>query len=323
MSLPLRYTKLLLPTSLAIACLALGVLSHPGDWGRPTTSGQAGPGRITRAATLPSAPTGATAGQALYQRWCESCHGVQGDGAGIGARYVYPPPRNLLSGRFSLVTSDNRVVSRADIERVLRNGMPGTAMVAYEGKVREDELQALVDEVCRLCQVGAAARYAANCARTGEAPDEQECREFVARATTPSAPLVVPSFSVHDARAVERGKRLFYSQGCSSCHGSDGMGAADVALIDEAGHAVRPRDLVHEPFKGGHQPEAIYRRIRLGFPSGPMPAHSALSEQETIDLVSYVVSLSAAPKRVLTNWQLRHYATRGLYRSAFATHATP
>jgi mono/diheme cytochrome c family protein len=323
MSFPLRYTKLLLPMSLAIGCLALGVLSHPGDWGRPSATGQAGNGRVARAETLTAAPASATTGQTLYQRWCESCHGAQGDGTGTGARYVYPPPRNLLSGRFSLVSSENRIVSRTDIERVLRNGMPGTAMVAYENKVREDELKALVDEVCRLCEVGAAARYAANCDRTGEAPDEEQRREFVARYTTPSAALVVPSFSVHDRRAVERGKLLFHSQGCSSCHGSDGVGATDVALIDETDHAVRPRDLVHEPFKGGHQPEAIYRRIHVGFPSGPMPAHTALSEQQTVDLVCYVVSLSAAPKRVLTNWQLRRYATRGLYRSEFPVHTVP
>ncbi len=276
--------------------------------------------------TAPAAPTGPEQdlGRTLYEHWCESCHGAEGDGTGLGARYVYPPPRNLLQGQFSLATSANRIASREDIYRVIHDGMPGAAMAAHDS-LQEHELQALVDEVCRLREAGARARYLEYCAQVGEEPDEAECLEYVQSQTTASETLAVPALTVPDAEAARRGQLLFEKHACASCHGSTGVGAPDVALEDARGEALRPRDLVHEPFKGGHQPESIYRRIQLGFPGGPMPAHEGLSARETADLVNYVISLSQEPKRTLTNHQLRRFAVPGLYLSELddQTSATP
>ncbi len=200
--------------------------------------------------------------------------------------------------------------------RLLRKGMPGAAMVAFN-ELSETDLQTLVDDVCRLREAGAREQYLADCGQSGEPPDESECREYVRRHTTASEELLVPEFSVGDAGAMERGRTLFQSQGCTACHGAHAMGAPDVALEDAAGNALRARDLVYEPLKGGPEPASIYQRIRLGFPSGPMPAHTGLSHQQTADLVNYVISLSQEPKRILTNHQLRRFAVRGQYLREF------
>lgn len=316
-----RLSQLLLPLSLLVGCAAWGM---DGDLGTKVPA-QTTPDPPAAAPSTPSASkekTDAasvvqTPGQALYERWCTSCHGPEGDGTGLGARYVYPPPRDLRRGHYSLVTSSNGIASREDIVRVLRDGMPGTAMTAYDQKLNRDELDSLAEEVMRLREAGARDRYLAQCTELDEPPDERECGEFVARQTTAGETLSVPPLPASDPAAIERGRQLFERHACTSCHGPRGMGHPQVALEDERGYALRPRDLVYEPFKGGHEPAAVYRRIRLGFPSGPMPAHPALAHQEIIDLVHYVTSLSRTPKRVLTNWQQRRYATSGLYIATF------
>ncbi len=266
--------------------------------------------------------TGSTTelGQRLYQQRCEACHGEKGAGDGPGARSVYPPPRNLRNGRFSLVSGANRVASREDVYRVIRDGMAGTSMKPF-ADLQESEMQALVDEVLRIRAAGMRDQYLEMCRQIDQQPEEAECEEYIAQRTTSSAAIVVPEFAAPDAQAIERGKLLFRQQGCSSCHGPRGIGTGDVALRDEAGNELRARDLAREPFKGGHASESIYRRIRLGFASGPMPSHSGLTESQLVDLVAYVQSLSRDPKRILTNHQMRRYVTRGLYVREFDTNS--
>lgn len=66
-------------------------------------------------------------------------------------------------------------------------------------------------------------------------------------------------------------------------------------MFDDAGRPTVPRDLVHEPMKGGPSPEALYLRLRLGMPGTPHPAVASLTEQELIDLVHFCSSLAREP----------------------------
>lgn len=255
----------------------------------------------------------ASSGASLYKQHCAGCHGQDGAGDGPGIRYVYPLPRNLRRGRYNLVGNSNRIASRDDITRVLREGMPGTAMKPFREVLEKSELEAIVTEVLRLRSEGAKEAYLDRCRAADEAPNEEEASEFVAQQTTAAAPPTVPEFSSEGRSAVARGRQLFRQQGCPSCHGNEGVGAADLILQDQTGTSLRPRDLVHEPFKGGHHDTAIYYRIRFGFPGGPMPEHPSLTEDEMVDLVAYVQSLAREPKRRLRTYEMRRYTTRGLY----------
>src|SRR5260370_7511272 len=42
----------------------------------------------------------ASAGKALYRRYCVGCHGAQGDGAGENAAWVDPKPRDFTPATF-------------------------------------------------------------------------------------------------------------------------------------------------------------------------------------------------------------------------------
>jgi hypothetical protein len=62
--------------------------------------------------------------------------------------------------------------------------------------------------------------------------------------------------------------------------------------------------------KGGGDGPSLYRRIRLGMPGTPHPASPSLSDEEAIALVHRCQSLSAEPKRRLTNHQRALQAAR-------------
>ena len=280
-----------------------------------------GAGNVFSADNTPRASVTNT-GQSLYERHCAGCHGQDGAGDGPGVRYVYPLPRNLRHGRYNLVSNSSRIASREDISRVLREGMPGTAMKPFRDVLEKTELQAIVDEVLRLRREGTQEVYLERCRTADETPDEDEARTFVEQRTASNPPPAVPEFGTGGRAAVARGRQLFRQQECPSCHGNEGTGSANLTLKDQAGASLRPRDLVREPFKGGHDDEAIHHRIRFGFPGGPMPEHPSLTDEELVDLVAYVQSLAREPKRQLRTYEMRRYTTRGLYISEFGSKKT-
>ena len=62
---------------------------------------------------------------------------------------------------------------------------------------------------------------------------------------------MVPGIGEATADSLARGQSLFQRSGCQQCHGTDGTGAQAPTMFDDAGRPTVPRDLVHEPLKGG------------------------------------------------------------------------
>jgi tetratricopeptide (TPR) repeat protein len=239
----------------------------------------------------------------LYALYCASCHGDHGGGDGRAARHQFPLPRDFRTGGFRLVSTDNGNPTLEDLKKVLQRGMPGTSMRPFDD-LDEDRLHSLAEEVLRLRREGVRQRYVALLRAEGEEIDEQDVRAVVAVATLPGATIQVPALGPADPAAVARGREVYLQSGCRSCHGDDGTGTSEIALIDRHGLPVLPRNLVRDPFKGGHEPEAISLRILAGMPGSPMPSSiHALTERQCIDLVHYCDSLSRQPKRALTNHQ--------------------
>ncbi len=71
-------------------------------------------------------------GRAVYMKNCMHCHGVSGDGAGPTAEYLYPRPRDYRLGVFKFTsTLAAEKVSRDDLHRVVKYGIPGTYMPSF------------------------------------------------------------------------------------------------------------------------------------------------------------------------------------------------
>ncbi len=254
----------------------------------------------------------AQSGRELYQAHCATCHGASGEGDGRAARHVFPAPRNLRYEPARLVSTDNGVPTQDDIVAVLRRGIPGTAMSSYR-HLDDAQLVMLADEVRYLRQQGLRQELSELRAAEGEEVELEEVRQDVELRMTPGETVVVPSLGTPTTASLSRGKVLFQQQGCASCHGPDGIGAAGSTWYDRNQRPLRPRDLVHEPMKGGDSPAAVYLRIVVGMPGTPHPASRTLDRQQAIDLVHYCRSLSQVPKQVLSNFQRAQLATSEAY----------
>ncbi len=122
-------------------------------------------------------------------------------------------------------------------------------------------------------------------------------------------------------QSVARGKEVFESEiaACAKCHGKEGHGdgpqqdyddwtkdwtvrigidpldeAAQVPLVARGALPARkidPRDFRLGLFRGGSEPEHLYRRIAAGIDGTPMPA-ATLPEEDIWNLVNFVRSLA-------------------------------
>jgi mono/diheme cytochrome c family protein len=238
----------------------------------------------------------------LFALHCAACHGADGSGDGRAARHQFPRPRDLRTEDFRLVSTDNGNPTVEDLKKVIKHGMPGTSMRAFD-HLSEQQLQLLAEEVVRIRREGVRDWYVALLQADDEQIDEEDVQEVVDLRSLPGGVVRVPAIGPADPAAVARGKDVYIRSGCRPCHGDDGAGAGEVVVFDQQGLPEWPRDLVSGPFKGGHEPESIYLRILAGMPGSAHPATKTLTDQQYIDLVHYCRSLSRQPKQALTNHQ--------------------
>ena len=80
------------------------------------------------------------AGAVAFTHYCRACHGAAGDGTGPSALGLRPPPRDLRLGvyKFAAVAA-GQLPTDDDFRRILRGGLHGTAMLAWDLPDRELE----------------------------------------------------------------------------------------------------------------------------------------------------------------------------------------
>jgi mono/diheme cytochrome c family protein len=176
-----------------------------------------------------------------------------------------------------------------------------------------EEIQMLARQVREFYQLGMRARLLGRDLPASEADDDDVRTRAWESLVTPGEVLPVPETGRANPAALTRGRALYVQVGCHRCHGDDGRGAEDLPLFDDGGQPTVPRNLVQDPMKGGPEPDALYRRIRLGMPGTPHPAAASLSESDAIALVHYCRSLATDPPAASTNHER---ALRAMRRGA-------
>jgi mono/diheme cytochrome c family protein len=84
-------------------------------------------------------------GRPLYDRYCLPCHGYAGDGRGPAAPFTWPRPRDFTSGVYAFrSTPTGEPPTRRDVFVAIRDGVRGTSMPAFDGILRDSELEDLV-----------------------------------------------------------------------------------------------------------------------------------------------------------------------------------
>jgi mono/diheme cytochrome c family protein len=76
----------------------------------------------------------AAKGKAVYEKSCVACHGPQGKGDGPTGKVLVPPAADFTSAA-------SRKKSDVDLLKIIENGKPPTAMIAWKGQLSEQDIQ--------------------------------------------------------------------------------------------------------------------------------------------------------------------------------------
>jgi mono/diheme cytochrome c family protein/peroxiredoxin len=101
---------------------------------------QATPVSPTKIASSSSSKRGAM----LYTVHCAKCHGAEGHGDAEGVEKLVPPPRDFARRPWRFEPT------AAAIERVVEQGIPGTAMPAFGATLLAPDIEALTEQVLAL-----------------------------------------------------------------------------------------------------------------------------------------------------------------------------
>lgn len=222
-------------------------------------------------------------GRAVYQQHCAACHGVDGDGSGPAAVWLFPRPRNFAAGLFKIKSTPGMALpTDADLLATVTRGMPGSSMPSFT-YLTETERKDAVAYIKHLTAYTDAAGQRVN-------HFEDALEEGLA-----ASPVQVPPEPPATVAALAEGARLFSKLLCVTCHGETGAGDGPNAstLKDTQGLYLPPRDFNTGAFRGGHTGRDLYLRIATGMPGTPMVAFGPemMTDEERWSVVHYIQSL--------------------------------
>jgi mono/diheme cytochrome c family protein len=206
----------------------------------------------------------------MYRAHCAHCHGISGDGAGPTAAALNPYPRDFRLGKFKFKSTPLRKPpTDEDLTRVIREGIPGTAMPSFR-TLPDDDVVALVDYVKYLSMRGEFERrlWAEVAVMEGEAlidpagaassatPEQQAAfRERLAELASdywfdevamrweepseyitvpPPAPANYAAEHTEHQQLVDLGRQVFFGKAnCLQCHGETGLGDGQTSNYDD------------------------------------------------------------------------------------------
>jgi mono/diheme cytochrome c family protein len=210
-------------------------------------------------------------GKELYDVNCAHCHGDKGDGAGYGAPFLVPAPRDFVAAQYKFrTTASGQLPTDDDIFRTISRGATGTGMPPWQYLLDDNDRWALVDYVKSFSP-----KLAANPQRkpmtVAEPPDK--------------------------SRDIENGRQVYVKMQCAKCHGDDGRGAGPSAasLLDAKGKYINTRDFtMAASYRTGFVEREIVRTMETGMNGTPMPSYTGvISPKDQHDMVAYLMTMAS------------------------------
>lgn len=265
--------KLLFPATLVLSV----ALFSPGPWAGSNESSTVEPeiSLSERVAELESELAEDRRGDAIrrgsktFARVCAACHESDARAEGRVADGFKPRPRNLTVNHYRYRTTRTGAAPRPeDIDRVIRHGLPGTAMTGLGNLLSDEEIEDLVWFLYSLDPLTA----------TRDEPPEA---------------LPIPALLPDAPSRRGDGRAMYILMGCWGCHGMKGGGGGYAAktLEDNDGRPIRSTDFRYDPLKAGRDPEAIVRSTLTGLNGAPTPAYGDAAILVTSDFVVEDVNL--------------------------------
>lgn len=233
-------------------------------------------------------------GYGVYQRYCVSCHGAEGNGAGKASRRMKVKPRDFRLGHFKFkAVVDEGLPTDEDLSRVVRRGLKGTEMMPVA--LPPEDLHAVIQYIKTFSD-----RWS-----------EEE----------PGEAVKVPEDPWEDVKAAEvRGRVVYHgSEQCWRCHAAYAEREEIVEMVGEiagergervpekvvmrgdlkSSQALEtvygkqlPPDLVSDTFRGGYGDFALFRTLSAGVGGTRMKGlHGRYSPRDIWAVVHYVRGL--------------------------------
>ncbi|HTN53368.1 MAG TPA: c-type cytochrome [Anaeromyxobacter sp.] len=247
-----------------------------------------------------------TEGERNFDLYCRACHGDKGDGKGPAAPGLRPPPRDFTQGEFKFAAvAGGTLPNDDDLVRIVRFGLHGTAMRAWDG-VPEKNLLEIIQYL-----------------KTFSPRWKEE------QPGDPILPTPDP-WKGKEADGIARGKAVYHGLAqCLSCHPSyasrpyiyrvskELTGNAPEfrddmygAVLKESDYGVKflPPDFTRSDLRSvrpDHRIEDLYRVVASGVGGTAMPTwRGSLPEDDLWALVHFVDSLvrlqgTDAPRKLL------------------------
>lgn len=136
-------------------------------------------------------------GRTAYTGSCAVCHGAKGDGRGAFGRSTYPDATDLTGVK-------NK--SDAQLFWIIKNGLGFTAMPAFGGQYKDDEIWAMVAYI-RALQRGTATALS------------------IPEPTAAQLAAADPALSRQT-----RGAAIYFALGCHLCHGPEGDAPGELSI---------------------------------------------------------------------------------------------
>ncbi len=219
----------------------------------------------------PAADATIARGKELYDINCAHCHGDKGDGAGYGAPFLVPAPRDFVAAHYKFrSTASGQLPTDDDIFRTISRGATGTGMPPWQYLLNDADRWALVDYVKTFSP-----RLRAN-------PERK-------------AMVIAPAPSEH--RDIENGRAVYVKMQCAKCHGDDGrgVGPAALSLLDAKGKYINTRDFTFaSSYRTGFSEREIVRTMETGMNGTPMPSYTDIvSPKDQHDMVAYLMTMAS------------------------------
>jgi mono/diheme cytochrome c family protein len=227
----------------------------------------------TQDASPAQPPGNAARGKVVYERYCLSCHGENGDGRGEAGDWIFPKPRDFRQGMFKWrSTPSGTLPTVADLEKTINDGLYGTHMPSWYAIGRLNRLDAI-----------------------------SYIQTFSPRWSSEEipAPITIPPQPAKTPQSIQAGKALYDKLECAKCHGDTGIGDGPSSheQRNDWGDPITPTDLTAGHFKCGGTPADIYRVFMTGLNGTPMPSYvDSIKPDEAWQLVHYIESLNTTKK---------------------------
>ena len=213
-------------------------------------------------------------GKEYYFKLCVHCHGEEGEGDGGASKHIFPQPRELSQGVFKFhATQTNTLPLDEDIVRTIKQGIPGTAMPAWDDILSDEIINSIVKFI----------------------------KTFSVRfgMEVPGRKIAISMEPPFDSLSIAYGKKIYKELRCEKCHGENGSkeGELSKTLKTFRGTNWFVYDLRRKNFyKAGSSGSDIYRTLATGLDGSPMNAYDYISDFERWHLVHFLQSLHSIKK---------------------------